>query len=543
VNYATFNPLQGGSDNTFSNGNRTVAAATTNWYWSGLTIAPTTGKYYCEFDVTTSGGVSRHMVGVILGTDPGSTTGQFRSTNDFYGYGYNNSSQYMHRHVGGTVTNLNPLIDWDNGDRAGLFIDCDNGQLWIAKNGTDLEGNSSAQTGATVTWPPGDYVVPSVGLYSGDSGTIYIDSSDWTYTPPTGYQALSAANLPDPTITDPGEHFNVVLYTGTQAVQSITGVGFQPDLVWSKNRGLTRRPNVRDVLRGATARLVTSDTNAEVTVSDGFTSFDSDGFSLGADGTYLEHNQNTYDHVAWNWKAGGAGVPNTDGTISSTVSVNDDAGFSIVKLASADATGASATLGHGLSAPPELIIGRPYSTTSSWPVYHKDNTSAPETDRLLLDTTGATVDDNRYWDDFVPTSTVFGVNSLSNISSQDSIFYCFRSIPGYSKVFSYTGNGSTDGTFVWLGFRPRWVVIKRSNSTSNWWTFDTVRREFNPTTHRLFTDLSNAEDTSTGLEMDIISCGLKLRNTNSNVNGGNYIGIAFAENPFGGSNLPLGLAQ
>ena len=539
-NYATLNPLQYRTTATLSLGNtkKDNNGSSSNQN-AGSTIAVSSGKWYVEAQATGGAGSNFCFVDINEVHTLFTTNVNLINTPNNSILWADNIDDLRITDNGSLTTHAAELTAGNPGLNTpiGIVLNLDDDEVRL------IDANGITSTARSI--PSGITWQFAVGGSNSDDQQVFFREEDWTHTPPDGYKAIAAVNLPEVTITDPGEHFNAVAYTGDGTAigsggNSITGVGFQSDFTWIKNRDATDSHMLFDVIRGATKVLHSNETAAETTESETLTSFDSDGFTLGSD---VEVNTNTEDYISWNWKAGGAGVPNTDGTISSTVSVNDDAGFSIVKLASADATGASATLGHGLSAPPELIIGRPYSTTSSWPVYHKDNTSAPETDRLLLDTTGATVDDNRYWDDFVPTSTVFGVNSLSNISSQDSIFYCFRSIPGYSKVFSYTGNGSTDGTFVWLGFRPRWVVIKRSNSTSNWWTFDTVRREFNPTTHRLFTDLSNAEDTSTGLEMDIISCGLKLRNTNSNVNGGNYIGIAFAENPFGGSNLPLGLAQ
>ena len=352
---------------------------------------------------------------------------------------------------------------------------------------------------------------------------------------PEGFSDLSAANLPEVAITDPGAYFETILHTGTGVEQSVTGVGFQPDFTWIKNRDSTDSHMLFDVIRGTTNVLHSNETAVEATEAQTLKSFDSDGFTLGTD---VQVNTNTEDYVSWNWKAGGSGVTNTDGSITSTVSVNDDAGFSIVEWTSPLT---AATVGHGQSSTPEMIIAREYDGVMSWRVYHKDIGSG---NYLLLNGTNASTATTD-WNSTDPTASVFSVANRFNTAGS-YIAYCFRSIPGYSKVFSYTGNGSADGTFVYLGFKPRWVLMKRSSSTSNWYLFDTQRSTFNVVDDYLNPNLSAAETTGGTVDVDLVSNGIKWRSStagNMNNSGSLYIGIAFAEYPFGGSNIPLGLAQ
>jgi hypothetical protein len=262
-------------------------------------------------------------------------------------------------------------------------------------------------------------------------------------------------------------------------------------------------------------------------VNGSVTSFDADGFTLGS-GTF-ETNDSRQGYVAWNWKANGSGVSNTNGSITSTVSANQDAGFSIVSY-----TGESgpSTVGHGLSQAPEMIIVKDRTSANEWVVYHSSNTSAPETDYLRLDSTNATADYG-FWNDTAPTSTVFTVGDLQPVNGgwgNNYIAYCFHSVDGFSKVGSYTGNGSSDGTFVYTGFRPAFVMIKRTNNTSSWGMFDGERNPYNDVDRNLLANASDSEYTQTYL--DFVSNGFKFRGTAYNNSGDSFIYIAFAENPF-----------
>ena len=329
----------------------------------------------------------------------------------------------------------------------------------------------------------------------------------------------------------PHDYFNTKLYTGTGSAQSITGVGFQPDLIWGKNRSATWNHIFTDAVRGANKQISSNLTNAEESNTGEFTAFGSDGFSVGTGSTLNGSGNNI---CSWNWKANGSGSANTDGSITSTVSANTTSGFSIVTYTG---TSSNETVGHGLGVTPSLIIARPYSTTSNWTVWHK---SIPITQYLFLNTT-AGLDTANQWQDTLPTSNVFytSTGSTPNLASGTSqIAYCFAEKKGFSKFGSYTGNGNADGTFVYTGFKPAWIMYKNASGTSDWYIQDIKRRTFNVNNVRLEANNSDAEVTGASDSIDILSNGFKLRHSSSsfNISGNNYIYMAFAEAPLVGSN-------
>ena len=359
------------------------------------------------------------------------------------------------------------------------------------------------------------------------------------------YKALSTANLPDPVIDpakgeNPTDYFNTVLYTGTGADQAITGVGFQPDWVWLKARNTTGSHGLFDSVRGATKRLSSNLTAAEDTAA-GVNSFDSDGFTLDA----LNWNDNNDTFVAWNWKAGGSGVSNTDGSITSTVSASTEAGFSIVSYTGNGSSTGNGVVGHGLgNSSPEMIIIKARAGTNadnSWYCWH---TGLSANNNLNLNDTRAQFTTSSATSGIIntsPTSTTFGFDSGStllniNESGTTYIAYCFHSVDQYSSFGSYTGNGSTDGPFVYTGFRVGWLVVKRTDSAAGWYIVDNVRSTKNPVEDYVQANVSNAEATATF--RDHLSNGFKIRNTftNENASGGTYIYMAFAEQPFKFSN-------
>jgi len=327
-------------------------------------------------------------------------------------------------------------------------------------------------------------------------------------------------------IVKPSVYFNTKLYTGNGTTNTaITGVGFQPDLSIIKARDMTYDHNVMDAVRGSTKRVATNLTDAESTQAEMIKSFASDGFNLGDNGGV---NQNTKTYVAWNWKANGAGSSNTDGSITSTVSANTASGFSIVKYTG---TGANATVGHGLGAVPRMIIAKRLTDAESWGVYNVSNGTNKymKLEEAVLAETATSV-----WNDTAPTSSVFslGASGLCNGSSKDMIAYCFAEKKGYSKIESYTGNGSTDGPFIYTGFKPAFIFSKKTNASGTSWTiWDNKRSPFNPADKILHPNNTNADNTAD--DTDFLSNGFKLRATASgmNNNGDSYIYMAFAENP------------
>jgi len=318
--------------------------------------------------------------------------------------------------------------------------------------------------------------------------------------------------------------FNVVTYSGTGSTQSITGVGFQPDLIWIKRRNSTDWHQITDAVRGTNSQLFSNDTSAEDTATDKITAFDSDGFTVS---THTGVNASGGTYVAWCWKAGGTGVSNTNGSITSTVSANADAGFSIVSY-----TGNStpnSTVGHGLSSAPEMIICKNRSAVKTW-IIGSDEIAWTKT--IQFTNAAATTHDAFY--NTAPSSSVFTIGDASELNSSGNsiIAYCFHSVEGFSKVGSYTGNGSADGTFVYTGFRPAYVMFKCSSNPSEWKIIDDARNPHNVMDLELRADSSQAESQYSGHYMDFLSNGVKFRATDHPNQAKTYIYLAFAENPF-----------
>ena len=330
----------------------------------------------------------------------------------------------------------------------------------------------------------------------------------------------------------PKDYFNTVLYTGNGTSQSITGVGFQPDLVWNKRRTGANEHALTDAVRGTTKTLFSSLTNAETTQSGGLTSFDSDGYSVGNSG---EFNDNLESYVGWNWLANGSGSADTDGTISSTVSANDTAGFSIVKYTG---TGSAGNVGHGLSTAPKVLINKALGV-QDWFVGHS---SIGFTKFLKLNATNAESTNSGIWNDTAPTTDHFTINSANgntNATGVDYITYCFAEKKGFSKFGSYTGNGNADGTFVYTGFKPAFLLSKMSSGTQGWFLVDNKRANpFNPIDGSLHPNSNAAEDTASDFFVDFTSNGFKLRDNDAQLNGSGstYIFMAFAEHPLVSSN-------
>ena len=328
-------------------------------------------------------------------------------------------------------------------------------------------------------------------------------------------------------ITKPTDYFNTQLWTGNStANRSLTGFGFQPDFVWIKNRDTARYHVLMDAVRGASKIVYSNISNAEVTDTNQLESFDSDGITVGTDNNV---NKNGSPHVGWTWKANGTGSSNTDGSITSTVSANTTAGFSIVSYTGNGTSGA--TVGHGLGVAPKMIITKTRSTIDAWYVYSE---SLGNTKRLGLNETQAAATSSTYWNNTTPTSSVFtlGNNSGNNGNGTTMIAYCFAEKKGYSKFGSYTGNGNSDGTFVYTGFKPAFVMIKHTNGTSNWTINDTGRDPTNVNNLRLFPNQDVTESSGSD-SMDMLSNGFKFRSTDggNNGSGDTYTYMAFAEEP------------
>ena len=340
-------------------------------------------------------------------------------------------------------------------------------------------------------------------------------------------------------IDDPSAYFQTTLYTGNGGTNAITNTGnsdLQPDWIWFKRRDGADNHILFDVIRGVTKGIYADIDNAQDNLADSLSSFNSDGFTLGADtGSGGSINGSSETNVAWQWKAGGSASSNSDGSITSSVSASTDAGFSIVSYTGNATNGA--TVGHGLGAVPEMLIGKDLSDTSGWGVWNKDLTNGGY--RLTLSTTDAQSDDTALFGGSsrtVPTSSVFTLGSGGGLNGANAnIIYAFSSVKGYSKIGSYTGNGNLDGPFCFTGFKPAFVLGKRTDSAGGWWLSDNKRSSgFNLNDEYLVADSSNAEQNDGSFASDFLSNGWKARATNGNFNadGGKYIYMAFAESPF-----------
>jgi hypothetical protein len=342
------------------------------------------------------------------------------------------------------------------------------------------------------------------------------------------------------TINKSSEYFNIVTYSGNGSTQSITGVGFQPDWVWIKTRNTAGQHEVFDAVRGATKYIVTNASDPENTVATSLTSFDSDGFSLSSQAA-VNNGSNTF--VSWNWLGGGTGVSNTDGNITSTVSANTTSGFSIVTYTGNSSS--SATVGHGLGVAPAMILNKcrtGANAAQGFFIYHKGLSA----NNSMLFNTNAQAGTGSYSSGILstsPTTDTFGFTAGSggvinvNESSSTYVSYCFAEKKGFSKFGSYTGNGNADGTFIYTGFKPAYVLTKRIDGSENWVIQDNKQSPFNPTYDFLLAD-SDGVPTAGGTRIDLLSNGFKVRTTSvySNASGGTYIYMAFAENPLVGTN-------
>ena len=633
-NFPTFNPVDPGqgSSVTLSNGNMDITTATGSSTTYANFVIPKTGKWFMEATMTNNG---PNYAPIIQATNYiGMTTYTYTNSNLRY---YINGE----KRLDGTWSSYGATFTQN--DVIGVAVDVDNNQVTFYKNGASQGAISfTFASGVDYFFAASDGSSFGSGAYSWNFG-----QRPFVYTQPTGFKTICSANLPEPTILLPNEHFNTVIYSGDgNSTKSITGVGFKADWLWLKGRNTSYSHLLYDAVRGAgSLKAVNSnETRPEgSTVQDDSTfgflnSFDSDGFSVtkGSDSTsYTNGGSSTY--VAWNWNAGDTdgktytvtvvsdsgnkyrfdgfgtsavtldlaeggtyifnypsghpfrfsttadgthgggseyttgvthnsstqvtivvaasaptlyyycsshsgmggqvntnstlGSSNFDGTIQSTAKVNATAGFSIIAY---EGTGSTTTVGHGLGVKPDVMIFKNRDQAHGWLVYHKE---IGATKNLSLNTTAAEATASNKFNNTEPTSTVFTVSTAadSNQSGQSIISYCFSEVQGYSKFGSYTGNGNSNGTFVFTGFRPAWVLIKRINLTRNWIIYDNKRGPFNEVDNFLEADTSNAEDPKDMI--DFLSNGFKLRDSDSDVNANDttpdeYIYLCFAESPF-----------
>ena len=517
------NPLDKGAATTLTAANLNndySGTATDSMSFSSIAFDVASSQFFAEFTYVSSSLIGSGIPGIGVADVSTVGTGNISTTGTAVIYLDDGTKT-----VNGTNSSYGAT--WTTGDVVGVYVN--SGTIVFYKNGVS-QGN--AATGLTGTYK---FVVRG---RSGTSRTFTIAANfgqrPFAYTPPTGFQSLNTLNLSTPTIVNGAGYMAATLYTGTGSSQTISNavnnVSFQPDLVWIKSRSAATDHKLTDAVRGTTKALSSNTTGAETTDTNGLTAFGSTGFTVGSDTNY---NNNTATYVAWQWKANGAGVTNTNGSITSTVSASTTAGFSVVTYTG---TGANATVGHGLGVAPSMVIVKSRSNTSDWVAYHVGLPSAAYRIYLnynLAQDSGAAA--AATWNSTAPSSSVFsvGTNINSNSSGWTFVAYCFAQVAGFSRFGSYTGNGSADGPFVYLGFRPAFIMVKRTDTTGNWTIHDDRRLGYNgaSASKELYPNLSNAEGSDS---MDQLSNGFKLRDTYADVNasGGTYIYAAFAENPF-----------
>ena len=344
------------------------------------------------------------------------------------------------------------------------------------------------------------------------------------------------------TINKSSEHFNTKLWTGNATDNTtISGVGFQPDFTWIKERSNISSHHLQDSVRGATKALISNSSGAENISSTRLKSWNSDGFVIGTSGAV---NASSDTYASWNWLANGTGSANTAGSINSTVSVNTTSGFSIVKYTANGTQGA--TVGHGLGVTPKMMMFKNLDSTLGdgevdWGVYHSSLTA---TNFLKLNTTQAQINSDGTFNDTEPSNTLFtlgggsqGDRFATNRTGDDYIAYCFADVQGFSKMGSYTGNANNgDGTFVYTGFKPAFIMVKNTARTQNWSMHDSKRPGYNEVNQRLQANLSDAE--SSNNKVDLLSNGFKWKTNDGDTNGyaENHIYMAFAEAPLVGTN-------
>ena len=512
-NYCTMNPLHGNL--SLSEGNLRVTGSG-SWGQHCGTIGISSGKYYWEWEAT--GGVE-HIVGVApvdvqisgnLGAGPTHRNGSGWGAEAGTLYGYGNQTWTAET--------------WGRGDVIGVAFDATAGQLRFYKNGVASNNGDAAFSG--LAQRP---YLPIISL-NGSSfhGQFNFGQKPFKYDPPTDYLSLCTENLVTPTITKPSEHVGVVTYTGNGTSQAITGLNHKPDLVWIKSRSFSNNHHLFDSIRGPNNILRPSEPDQETT-ADVMTSFNNDGFTVAEAGGNNATNDDESTFVGWTWSAGISTSVNTQGSLQSTVSVNHDAGFSIVKY-SYVGTGAQ-TVGHGLGVKPDVVIRKPINLNEGWSVYAKEyNGNLGFSNRAYLDANSSWSGTTTF-NSANPTGTVVNIN---NSNTGVYVDYCFTAKDGYSAFGTYQSTSLRP--FVFTGFKARWVMIKMTNGTNNWVIYDTERNKPNKTSTRLYPDLPDSENTNTSHYIDVTSTGFKIQSAdggllNNHSNSRIYFYMAFAEHP------------
>ena len=533
-NLCVWNPLNIGSggSTTLSEGNTTCVMTGADPRTTGTIagIVTDTDGFYFE-TVATATGSGALTLGIVI---------EDRHNQTLNGQIHSRSGSWMWRSYDGGVfmieTSSNTSYGtFADGDILGWFVKA--GKLYVKKNNSDVVGDVSAGSGGLTL--SGHYFFPAVSrTVGGGSGTTAIlrpDSDSWSYTPPSGFKGLTAKDMTisadiDPAGDDgetenPTKQFNAITYTGNGSTNAISNLGFKPDLIWIKGTNDSTDNRLVDSTRGVGVALRSNADGGDVSEGNGVTAFGTDGFTLGSETGY---NGSSINFVSWCWKAnGGTTASNSNGSITSTVQVGK--GFSIMAYTG---TGSNATIGHSLSAKPDFILTKRRSSQQTWGVYH---TSLGATKYLALNTNANAGTDSTFWNNTEPTTSVIslGTEGRVNGNSQTYVAYAWHNVEGMQRFSTYIGNGNTNGQFLFLGFRPRLFVTKKLG-TDNWVVIDSARETFNVMGEKvLLWDTADTEFDPSAVNIDFVSNGVKMRNTDGKINasGTEYVYMAWADQP------------
>ena len=557
-NFNTYNPLNvagGGGSSSYKGlegltGGDTTSGSTS---WVGTTFALPSGKWY--FEVRKSGATGGWprvgFYGMGYGGDSLSHV-QGETDNALSSIRFNQGDNTLSKYPFGSTSSSSVSGSIADGDILQVAIDVDAGKIWYGVNNTYLvsgdpaNGNNPIDDYAEGTYNPvqvcvGTYNTPDLpDINFGQDSTFRGQRSaggntdgsfgDFAYAPPSGFLAICSANLPisddiDPAQTDddfPQKLFNAITWTGNRVynstVNNITGVGFQPDLVWLKFRDQTYDWRLVDSSRGVTKAIRSNKTTGEQTEANGIYQFDSDGFSVKGDNNY---NYNGGAFIGYCWRANGGNVSsNSDGSITSSVQTSPAKNFSIITYSG---NGSNSTIGHGMTKKPAFIVVKNLNDSDHWAIYHESMTAD-----FYTAFTGSIFSNNAtFWNDTEPTTSVIsiGTNNRVNGSGDNFVCYAWSQVEGMQRFSTYQGNGNSNGSTILLGFRPRMIFIKKNANSSDFHNFDTARNTFNPVDTFVSWDSTTADDTASSNSIDFLSQGFKVRNNASGLNasGSTYV--------------------
>ena len=522
-NYATWSKLvqQKSTGTTISDGGlKTTCSGTRS---TTMSTFPLRGKTYWE---VTFGSGTYNYIGMTqaegFNTQANDNSGIKYTGYKDYSYGWQQTDGKLYK-------NSNIIASpggYSNGDVLGWAYDADNNILKLYKNGS-LEHTENSIEDAQY--------YPAITHSNSATSTANFGQRPFEHTAPSGYKPVcTATSIATPAITDSSDHFDIKLWTGTGNSNAITGYSFSPDFAWIKTYDNAGSHALLDTVRGNSKVLRSDNDTAEQTNTSVFTSFDSNGFTLGADTSNGWTNYLNWNYVGYAWDGGSSVTPSSSGTITATTSyLNSTAGFNILKY-DGIGDGSTETLGHSLSSAPEFIIIKCTTNSANWAVYHSGTGAAGAT--YALNTTGSR-DGTSMFAGQDPTSTLIHLKENSNRvqnSGRSYIAYCWHSVPGFSKAIYWDGNNDSDGTFIPLDFRPAWFIWKRDNGTANWYIYDSARSTINPLNDNIEPNTNDDDNQLSGAFVDFLSNGIKIRGNDGDINGsgGDYIGFAFAESPF-----------